>query len=275
MSNGGIIGPVQNPIISVASTTSTFTFTSSGTYTSGPQAKLVQAFMVAGGGGGRSSTFIGAGGGGGGIFQSCSLSISAGTPYPITVGGGGTASCSGPGGQFGALGGNGTNSTGLGQTASGGYGNTPTNVNIGGDYVGGIYTGGASPGGGGAGAGGNGAAGTCAAGGIGGSGLNSTLSGAPVNYSGGGAGASNSPNVSSGTDGGSPGASLNTPAGTATVNRGGGGGGFRSGFSCGSNRASSAGGSGIVFIKELTKSVAPGVWSLSEQYNFKKSGNWS
>jgi len=71
MANGGIIGPVQNPIVSVASTTSTFTFTSSGTYTSGPQARFVQTFMVAGGGGGRSNTYTGGGGAGGGIYQSC------------------------------------------------------------------------------------------------------------------------------------------------------------------------------------------------------------
>ena len=34
MSNGGIIGPVQNPIVSVASSPATTTFTSSGTFTS-------------------------------------------------------------------------------------------------------------------------------------------------------------------------------------------------------------------------------------------------
>jgi len=41
MANGGIIGPINDPIVSVASTTSAITFTSSGTYTSGPQTKFV------------------------------------------------------------------------------------------------------------------------------------------------------------------------------------------------------------------------------------------
>jgi hypothetical protein len=49
MSNGGIIGPVNDPIVSVASSPGTATFNSSGTYTSGPQAKLVDYLVVAGG----------------------------------------------------------------------------------------------------------------------------------------------------------------------------------------------------------------------------------
>ena len=85
MSNGGIIGPVQNPIVSVASTTSAITFTSSTTYTSGPQAKLVDYLVVAGGGGGGGNV---AGGGGAGGYRTGCLSVCGATPYPITVGAG-------------------------------------------------------------------------------------------------------------------------------------------------------------------------------------------
>jgi len=273
MSNGGIIGPVQNPIISVASTTSTFTFTSSGTYTSGPQAKLVQTFMVGGGGGGQSSTYAGAGGSGGGIYQNSNLLISANTGYPIVIGGGGASSSSltpNPVGAFGAAGGLGIATTGLGQTAPGGnsINGTPGAPHPAGFSGGAIY-------GGGGGAGGAGVDGVGCQGGAGGPGVNSTLSGAPVNYGGGGSSGSNTGTVTSGVDGGAAGASTSTPAGPATVNRGGGGGGMRSGYSCGTYRCSSAGSSGIAFVKELTKSVAPGVWSLSEAYNYKKAGNWT
>ena len=68
MSNGGIIGPVNDPVISVASSPGTTTFTASGTYTSGPQAKIVDYLVIAGGGGGSSSR--GGGGGAGGFRTS-------------------------------------------------------------------------------------------------------------------------------------------------------------------------------------------------------------
>ena len=69
MSNGGIIGPVNDPIVSVASSPGTATFNSSGTYTSGPQAKLVEYLVVAGGGGG--SGMNSTSGGGGGAWWGC------------------------------------------------------------------------------------------------------------------------------------------------------------------------------------------------------------
>ena len=94
----------------------------------------------------------------------------------------------------------------------------------------------------------------------------STLSGSDVNYGGGGGGGSNNDNGhrSCGTDGGSPGATKCAAAGSATDNRGGGGGGMRSGFSCGSFRASSNGSSGVAFVKNLCK--ASGVWNLKTHY---------
>jgi hypothetical protein len=272
MSNGGIIGPVQNPIVSVASSPGTSTFTASGPYTSPGTVRFVEVFLLGGGGGGQSSTYAGGGGSGGGIYQNSNLLINASTNYPIVIGGGGASSSSltpNPVGAFGAAGGLGIATTGLGQTAPGGnsINGTPGAPHPGGNTGGAVY-------GGGGGAGGVGVASVGCQGGAGGPGVNSTLSGAPVNYGAGGSSGSNTGTVTAGVDGGAAGASTSTPAGAATVNRGGGGGGMRSGFSCGTYRCSSAGSSGIAFVKELTKSVAPGVWSLSEAYNYKKAGQW-
>jgi len=97
MSNGGIIGPVQNPIVSVASSPATTTFTSSGTYTSGPQARFVNYAVVAGGGGSAG----GAGGGGAGGLRTCtSFPVTVATPYPITVGAGGAGNNATPAPAF-------------------------------------------------------------------------------------------------------------------------------------------------------------------------------
>ena len=69
---------------------------------------------------------------------------------------------------------------------------------------------------------------------------------------------------------------------TAAVTGGGSGTGGSGGSSSGGagggggpgGTSSGAGGPGIIIIKELTKTQASGVWSLQEQYNFKKQGNW-
>ena len=273
MANGGIIGPVNDPIVSVASTPGTSTFTSSGPYTSPGTVRLVEVLLLGGGGGGQSSTYSGAGGSGGGIYQNSNLLINASTNYPIVIGGGGASSSSltpNPVGAYGAAGGLGIATTGLGQTAPGGNSivGTPGAPHPAG------FSGGADYGGGG-GAGGAGVAGVGCQGGAGGPGVNSSLSGSPINYGGGGSSGSNTGTVTGGVDGGAAGASTGAAAGPATVNRGGGGGGMRSGFSSGSYQNSSAGSSGIAFVKELTKAVASGKWSLKEQYNFKKLGDWT
>jgi hypothetical protein len=144
MANGGIIGPVNDPIVSVASTPGTSTFTSSGPYTSPGTVRFVEVFMVGGGGGGRSNTYAGGGGGGGGIYQNSDLPINASTNYPIVIGGGGASSSSltpNPVGAFGAAGGNGIASTGFSQTALGGNGATPTTLRRdGADHGAGTYS---------------------------------------------------------------------------------------------------------------------------------------
>ena len=89
MANGGIIGPINDPIASVASTTSAIIFTSSGTYTSGPQVRGINYVVVAGGGGGGNN---GGGGGAGGLRSGTCFSVNASTAYPITIGAGGSGS---------------------------------------------------------------------------------------------------------------------------------------------------------------------------------------
>ena len=86
MSNGGIIGPVNDPIAFTV-TASTTSFTSSGTFTSQLGQTKIDYLVVAGGGGGGS--VIGGGGGGGGFRTGTCFSISPSTAYPITVGAGG------------------------------------------------------------------------------------------------------------------------------------------------------------------------------------------
>ena len=302
MSNGGIIGPVNDPIVSVASTTTAQSFTSSGTYTSGPQAKLIDFISVAGGGGGGSN---GGAGGAGGLVSGINSIISVATAYPIVIGGGGAASTS-PGtyksgsngsdstftGQTTAVGGGfgggaDGNGTGLGGPGGSGGGNgwglsnpgvAPTGTSGQGNSGGGGGPDG-TLGGSGGGAGGAGVSGTLTPGGIlganGGVGLSFTLaSPSPTFYAGGGAsgGQTSSPtNPTGGSGGGGAGGfSPSAAGGAGSANTGGGGGGGG-----GANGLGGAGGSGIVIVKELSKTVAPGVWSLQEQYNLKKNNQWS
>jgi len=75
-----------------------------------------------------------------------------------------------------------------------------------------------------------------------------------------------------GTGGGGNGV-WNTPC-SGVANTGGGGGAVGSpGATAGS------GGSGLVLINQPssspTFSIAPGVWSLSDAYNYKKAGQWT
>ncbi|MCI4436512.1 MAG: hypothetical protein JHC33_06860, partial [Ignisphaera sp.] len=82
MSNGGIIGPVQNPVISDLNQT----FTASGDFNmpnSGPAPGQVDYLVVAGGGGGGNGATSARGGGGGGAggFRT---SFPGGTKLTIT-----------------------------------------------------------------------------------------------------------------------------------------------------------------------------------------------
>jgi hypothetical protein len=82
-----------------------FTTVGSSTFTPSMSGNVEVLIVAGGGGGGRS---IGGGGGGGGVIYMPSVSVSAGTNYPIFVGNGGASST------------NGQNSTAFGAVAAGG-----------------------------------------------------------------------------------------------------------------------------------------------------------
>ena len=98
MSNGGIIGPINDP----TSTTVVTTFTASGTFNYSNQATpgQVDYLVVAGGGSGGVADGGGGGGGAGGYRTSfpggTKLTLSGGTNYPVTVGGGGASRTNSP-----------------------------------------------------------------------------------------------------------------------------------------------------------------------------------
>jgi len=308
MANGGIIGPINDPV-AFTITSTTQSFTASGTFTSQAYQNTAIVMLVAGGGGGAGR--YGGGGGAGGMVltPACGIPVSPSTAYPIVIGAGGPSS-----GPPSFLGSPGVDSTGFGLTAKGGGGGNhaggggtpggsgggsgqnsptagvatqPTQPGNSGTYGFGSASGtGAScapayghAGGGGASAvGGNGTPTAVGAGGAG-KDVTSIFGAAPQPfygptsgvYAGGGAGGSITGLTASGGPGG--GGSSASPGTAATVNTGGGGGGSTGNVST----AGGAGGSGIAIVKtNPTSGVnAPGVWSLSEQYNYKKNNQWT
>jgi hypothetical protein len=260
----------------------------------------VDYLVVAGGAGGagNAGNLDGAGAGGAGGYRessgtaSGSYSVSplgAGvsalpvtvTSYPITVGGGGTASAptaggvgsnsifstitsagGGSGARSPGFGGNGGSGGGAVNCCSGGTGNTPPTSppqgNPGGDGI----NSGSSGGGGGGGATVAGAQGTLSPlrGGTGGAGATTSISGSPTAYAGGGGGAGyvggSNPAPNSGAPGGIGGGGSggsnppvpHTPfdGQNATANTGGGGGGAAN---SGSAQTGGTGGSGIVIVR--------------------------
>jgi len=248
------------------------TFRSTQTFT--PLRPLtVDYLVVAGGGGGGFDT--GGGGGAGGVKCTVgatggsgslpsALSVTSGTPYTITVGGGGAGS------------------TGTSSTGSAGTNSIFSTITSTGGGGGGSNAGGAAPNGlnGGSGGGGGGAASAFgtkgtgssdqgfngadgntseAAGGgggaaeagntdatsFGGDGRSISITGSAVFYGGGGGGGKLSTGSTGGDGGGGNGAASGTGA-SGTANTGGGGGG---GGTAGTPRNGGAGGSGIVIVR--------------------------
>jgi len=256
----------------VYNTDGSFAIKPNGIVYASPILSSVEYLVVAGGGAGGNGA--GGGGGGGGYRTSTNFAISQGTPYTVTVGGGGTTADT-----FGA---NGTNSVFSTISASGGggggtYSATPANRHGrsggsgggGGGYVsagdqtigqsGPGNLGGYSPaegfaggtgatfGAGGGGAGAVGSNGTTV--GNGGDGRYSLITGANVAYAGGGGGSGDgTPGGNGGAGGGGLGQSSSggRPGvnGTPNTGGGGGGGGGQSGVG-----QFGQGGSGIVIIK--------------------------
>ena len=276
------------------------TFTGPGTFTvcsiSSSSANNQVSYVVVAGGGAGSSGAGGGGGGAGGFREDKSpvtpytasplegagpITVTA-TTFPITVGGGGTASpnLGGPGGggsnsvfsTITSAGGGGTGSfkenglpggSGGGGSSRddacgpqiGGTGNTPPvsppQGNSGGNAEAPNGAGTNDAGGGGGGAGGAGRVGnvTCdPQGGPGGPGATTSITGTPTIYAGGGGGGrcANAASGLGGPGGGGKGGSPNNTSVAGTANTGGGGGGARE--ECTSNGGSN-GGSGIVIIR--------------------------
>lgn len=224
-----------------------------------PVTSTVEYLVVAGGGGGGDNDS--GGGGAGGFRTATGLSVSAGSPITVTVGGGGAYDgYRGTDSVFGSItstagGGGGGSSNAVNQEnggsggGRGGLGNTPATSPSQGNNGGG----GRMSGGGGASQVGfeegyptGGSYVGSDRGGKGGNGTASSISGSSVTYAGGGGGYGDILGGNPGTGGGGFGTSLtNDPPSTAgTANTGGGGGAGRTGAYVGK-----AGGSGIVIIR--------------------------
>jgi hypothetical protein len=310
MSNGGIIGPVQNPVITPGSAEATTGITSPNpAFAVNSGVTTVTVMVIAGGGAGNQ------GGGGAGGLRIISNHPVPSSPFPITIGaggartpdatnsgtnsifgsatpitstgGGGGGGCGGSCGKSGGSGGGSTSTPGV--PVAGGTGNSPPfsppQGNPGGNsssFVG--------SGGGGSGGAGSNVSAFPALGGAGGAGTNTapTFGAAPQPYypakspgptnaffagGGGGGGSINTP--VGGTGGGGSGLSA-PPASFAQdgdTNSGSGGGGN---YGLGAGNAGN-GGSGMVIVKQPATSpsiTAPGVWSLSDVYDYRKSGKW-
>lgn len=275
--NGGGSGSGASPIsITGLSPGTAYSFSvtatnSNGTATSGTSNSITTAnppssvtyLVVAGGAGGCT------GGGGAGGVRTGTLSVSGGTGYTLTVGGGGASAHNGNNSVFSSItstgGGTGGNSNNPGTSGGSGGGGGCGDGSIAHTNTGGAGTAGQGNNGGSSssssvtGAGGGGGAGAVGAtvstggeGGVGGNGTASSISGSSVTYGGGGGGSPYNLGfvnpAGGGTGGGGRGNSWVSPynagnqAYTAgTTNTGGGGGGNNDG-------AGKAGGSGIVII---------------------------
>ena len=256
--------------------------TAIGSYT--PKYNTTLSALIVGGGGAGGAMYAssfsnkgnGGGGGGGGVTQSSSFTISQGTTYAITVGGGGFRFLTSAGGNGfnseletnqgfnvaiggggGGVSGGGTGGENGGNGGSGGGGaaNLSGTSTSGGGYVVGQGTNGAGgagvsiPAGRGGGAGSNGASGA--------NGVVSSISGSAVFYGGGGGGGTDT-NVGGQQLGGNGGGNGGTSAsissgdgqdGTASIGAGGGGGGGQSLVSSSGSNYGGRGGAGVVFIK--------------------------
>ena len=81
MSNGGIIGPTNDPVINDLITTAT---SSTPGFAVNPASSTVSALIVAGGGNANSGGQAGAGGAGGYRYFA-SIPVTGGNPYPLVV----------------------------------------------------------------------------------------------------------------------------------------------------------------------------------------------
>jgi hypothetical protein len=239
-----------------------------------PQTVNAEYLVVAGGGSGGLSNS--GGGGAGGLltnYGGTAISLTIGSTYTATVGGGGatvtTGSTQGNDGSDSVLSGTGISTvtsiggggggTGGGAGASGrsggsgggtGYTGTGGSGTVGQGNDGGSSSSGTPEygGGGGGGAGAVGSAGTSNSGGNGGNGLSNSITGSATTYAGGGGGSTdlNNGSAGSGGTGGGGNGTKDDSVGNGTDGLGGGGGGRHT------NGNSGAGGSGVVILRVPT-----------------------
>jgi hypothetical protein len=239
-----------------------------------PQTVNAEYLVVAGGGSGGLSNS--GGGGAGGLltnYGGTAISLTIGSTYTATVGGGGatvtTGSTQGNDGSDSVLSGTGISTvtsiggggggTGGGAGASGrsggsgggtGYTGTGGSGTVGQGNDGGSSSSGTPEygGGGGGGAGAVGSAGTSNSGGNGGNGLSNSITGSATTYAGGGGGSTdlNNGSAGSGGTGGGGNGTKDDSVGNGTDGLGGGGGGRHA------NGNSGAGGSGVVILRVPT-----------------------
>lgn len=278
MANGGIIGPVNDPVINDLITTAT---SSTPGFAVNPASTSIDVLVVAGGGNANPGGQAGAGGAGGyRYFQS--VPVVGGNPYPLTVGG-----ASSPSSAFGYTssgGGNGVAPRGASPGEPGGSGGGcgdffPSGGGSGGSGNSGGYSppegnpgSGASPGANngetpGAG-GGSSTAGTIGTNpvtgpysGIGGQGTPNSITGTDLWYATGGfypAGPAPSPAAE--------GQGYPSNANPSAANTGNGAQG----------EGPYSGGSGIIVVKEPGAGafIASGVWNLNDVYDNLKTGTW-
>tara|TARA_R100001079_G_scaffold88892_1_gene51516 strand:+ start:320 stop:1180 length:861 start_codon:yes stop_codon:yes gene_type:complete len=281
-SNGGIIGPDNDPVINDLITTAT---SSQPGFAVQPGTSAVSVLIVAGGGNSNPGGQAGAGGAGGYRYFP-SVSVTGGNPYPLVVGG---ASSNSSAFGYSATGGGdgvaprGTTPGGPGGSGGGSADHHPSGGGSGGSGNAGGYTppegnpgSGASPAansgetpGAGGGASGAGVIGSNPSGGsytaIGGAGTDNDITGTSLRYATGGfhpkgPGPSPTAQAQGYPSRGEPGSQSgmeNTGNGTH-------------------GEGPSSGASGVVIVAEAGQGtfVASGVWTLEEQLTAKKAGNW-
>ena len=122
--NGGVIGPTQTVTPSTSDIITTVTSSTPSAVTTNPVTSKIDFIVVAGGASGSGKRGGGGGAGGYRLVTSKSFSVTSGTAYPITVGGGGTGVYpgSGAGGSSSVF--STITSTGGGKGVGNGAGNT-------------------------------------------------------------------------------------------------------------------------------------------------------
>lgn len=243
--------------------------TSSGQILPQDATPAVQVLVVGAGGGGSTASggvAVGAGGGGGQVIENLSFAVTS-QAYSVTIGTGGPANDTAPGGSsvFSSI-------ISIGGNGAGSNTRTP-GATSGNAFVGGTSAS-ANAGAGGGGASAIGNNGSVNTGGAGGAGFTSSVPGTPTVYGGGGGGGGTAVGGAGGTGGGGAGGAGSAGV-NGTANTGGGGGGGP-----GSAVTAGTGGSGVVIISYPVGSINATGGTITTVngltvHTFTTSGTWT